>query len=177
MIPRITTITLVFILVFASCKNRQNDYSKVPLSEVKKKFEAVNRALVSKDRERIGAYIERHKLQGMVENPSGLYHLIWGEGSGPKVKTGDVVAISCKVTLLDGTPCYEASTGNPKEFLVGKGGVESGLEMAVLMMRQGQKGKFIMPPHLGHGLLGDNDKIPPMAVLVFDVELLLVIAS
>lgn len=177
MISKILTIALFFCFVFAGCKNRQSDYPKVPLSEAKKKFETINKSLISKDRERISAYIERHGLQEMVESPSGLYHLVWGEAYGPKVKKGDAVAISCKITLLDGTLCYNFSSSNPKEFLVGKGGVESGLEMALLLMQQGQKGKFIMPPHLGHGLLGDNDKIPPMAVLVFDVELLRVIAS
>ena len=60
---------------------------------------------------------------------------------------------------------------------MGKGGVESGLEMAVLLMKDGQKGKFILPPHLGHGLIGDNDKIPPLAILVFDIELLAVIKN
>jgi FKBP-type peptidyl-prolyl cis-trans isomerase FkpA len=39
-------------------------------------------------------------------------------------------------------------------------------------MKQGQKAIFIMPPHLAHGLLGDKNKVPPRATLVYDVELL-----
>ncbi|MDX9846944.1 MAG: FKBP-type peptidyl-prolyl cis-trans isomerase [Tenuifilaceae bacterium] len=176
MIKRLLFISII-IISFASCKNRVNDSPNTPVSEAKKKLEIVNKALVDKDRERIKAYIERHKLEGMEENKSGLFYLVWGKSSGPKVKDGDIVFISHKITLMDGTLCYQSTEENPKEFLVGKGGVEAGLEMAILMMAQGQKGKFILPPHLGHGLLGDNDKIPPMAILVFDVELLLVIAS
>jgi FKBP-type peptidyl-prolyl cis-trans isomerase len=113
----------------------------------------------------------------MEENKSGLYYLVWGDPNGPKVQTGDIVVINYKVSMLDGTELINTEKEKPLEFLVGKGGVEAGLEMAVLLMQQGQKGKFILPPHLGHGLLGDNDRIPPMAVLVFDVELLLVIES
>ena len=171
-------LTITIIVCLASCKNNN---SRTPISsfrETKKKFEIVNKALVQKDKERILAYIERHKLEGMQENKSGLYYLIWGEKIGNKVKEGDIVLINYKIELLDGTLCYNTFTENtPKEFMVSKGGVEAGLELAILLMHQGQKGKFIMPPHLAHGLLGDNDKIPPMAILVFDVELLSVIES
>lgn len=172
---------LFFIIIIASltgCKSKKNNAPNTTVSEAKKKFEIVNKALVQKDKERISAYIERHKLDGMQENQSGLYYLIWGNENGNKVKKGDIVLINYKVELLDGTLCYNTFADNkPIEFMVSKGGVEAGLELAILLMHQGQKGKFIMPPHLAHGLLGDNDKIPPMAVLVFDVELLAVIES
>ena len=174
---RVATIILLIVVAATSCKNNRNNTPKTPVSEAKRKFEVVNRALVDKDRERIQAYISRHRLEGMEENKSGLYHLVWGEANGPQVKTGDIVLISYKISMLDGTVLYNSEEDKPKEFLVGKGGVEAGLEMAILLMQQGQKGKFILPPHLGHGLLGDSDRIPPMAVLVFDVELLMVIES
>ncbi|MDD3567772.1 MAG: FKBP-type peptidyl-prolyl cis-trans isomerase [Bacteroidales bacterium] len=176
-ILRKVAIILFVTIATAACKNRPNNLPKTPVSEAKKKFEVVNRALVDKDRERIEAYISRHRLEGMEENKSGLYYLVWGEGHGPKAKAGDIVLISYKISMLDGTELYSSETDKPKEFLVGKGGVEAGLEMAILHMQQGQKGKFILPPHLGHGLLGDSDRIPPMAVLVFDVELLAIIES
>lgn len=176
------TIRLIFValLIFLStsaCRNKNGNTPKTTVSEAKKRLEVVNRALVDKDKERIEAYISRHRLEGMKENKSGLYYLVWGEPKGPKVKTGDIVVVSYKVSMLDGTELINTENEKPLEFLVGKGGVEAGLEMAVLLMQLGQKGKFILPPHLGHGLLGDNDRIPPMAVLVFDVELLQVIES
>ncbi|MFO8020967.1 MAG: FKBP-type peptidyl-prolyl cis-trans isomerase [Perlabentimonas sp.] len=167
------TIGVVFmLLLFSGC--RQNNEKKPPttLPRAKKNMEKINKVLVDKDKEKIEAYIERRKLKGMKENKSGLYYLVWGEQKGPKVNTGNIVVLDFKVSLLDGTLCYSSKESEPKEFLVGQGGVESGLEMAVLLMHKGQKGKFIMPPHLGHGLLGDNDKIPPLTTLVYDVEIL-----
>ena len=57
-----------------------------------------------------------------------------------------------------------------KVFLVGQGGVESGLEEGVLLLKQGSKATFLMPPHLAHGLVGDDDRIPARAILKYKVE-------
>jgi hypothetical protein len=38
-------------------------------------------------------------------------------------------------------------------------------------MSEGDKAKFIIPSHLGHGLLGDFRKIPPLQVLVINIEI------
>jgi FKBP-type peptidyl-prolyl cis-trans isomerase len=50
--------------------------------------------------------------------------------------------------------------------------VESGLEEGILLLREGDKAKFILPPHLAHGLLGDDNKIPARSIIVYDLELL-----
>jgi FKBP-type peptidyl-prolyl cis-trans isomerase FkpA len=173
--------TILYIIVLAStlaqlaCNQRDNSSPKQSMSEARKQLEHINRVLIDKDKEQIEAYIERHQLFGMSQNQSGLYYLVWGVESEKKAKPGNIVALNYKISLLDGTLCYSSEDGKPKEFMVGKGGVESGLEIGVLLMSLGQKAKFIMPPHLAHGLLGDNDKIPPLAILVFDVELISII--
>lgn len=171
-------LALVAILAFAGCKQTGNGHTKaLNPTETKKRLEHVNRLLVVKDKEQIEAYIERQQLDGMQENKAGLFYLVWGEPTGEQVETNNIVVLNYRVSLLDGTECYSTKKGMPKEFLVGQGGVESGLEMAILLMKEGQKGKFILPPHLGHGLIGDNDRIPPLAILVFDIELLTVIKN
>jgi FKBP-type peptidyl-prolyl cis-trans isomerase len=40
------------------------------------------------------------------------------------------------------------------------------------MLREGDKARFILPPHIAHGLLGDENRIPPRSVIVYEVELL-----
>jgi FKBP-type peptidyl-prolyl cis-trans isomerase len=49
--------------------------------------------------------------------------------------------------------------------------VESGLEEGILLLQEGDKARFIMPPHLAHGLIGDRDKIPARATIIYDLEL------
>ena len=140
-------------------------------------LQEVNKALVNKDKELIEAYIKENNLSGMKDNGSGLYAMIWGDSLGVKPVEGSLVLLDYTVTLLDGTVCYTSENKKPKEFKVGFGGAEAGLDMAVRMMSEGQKGKFILPPHLAHGLLGDNNKIPPRSIIVYDVHLLNVIGK
>ena len=40
------------------------------------------------------------------------------------------------------------------------------------MLNQGGKGRFILSPHLAHGLPGDGNKIPPRAILIYSIEVL-----
>jgi FKBP-type peptidyl-prolyl cis-trans isomerase len=171
----IQIIILFLIVLFVGCNSREEKRPGFSLSDTKKTLEKINKGLVDKDRESIEAYIDRHRLDGVEENKSGLFYLIWEEPTGPKPVAGNIVILDYKVTLLDGTFCYSSENGKPKEFLVGHGGVESGLEMGILLMHQGQRAKLILPPHLAHGLLGDNDKIPPRSIIVYDIHLLTVI--
>ena len=83
-----------------------------------------------------------------------------------------MVTLAYDVSLLDGTHCYGSDSLGFKQFRVGQGGVESGLEEGILMLNKGSKAIFIMPPHLAHGLTGDGDQIPARSVIVYHVELI-----
>jgi FKBP-type peptidyl-prolyl cis-trans isomerase len=46
------------------------------------------------------------------------------------------------------------------------------LEEGILLLKKGSKATFIMPPHLAHGLLGDDDRIPSRAILRYEIEVI-----
>ena len=109
----------------------------------------------------------------MKETSSGLWYAITpGAGRYKNVQTGMLVTLKYRVSLLNGNICYNSDSLGVKQFIVGKGGVESGLEEGILLLKQGDKALFIMPPHLAHGLQGDGNKIPQRAIIVYDVDLL-----
>ena len=140
--------------------------------ETKKFFELYRKNYVTeKDIELIENYIERRGWD-MEVTESGLFYQIYEHGNGKKALNGKNVTINYVVSLLDGTICYDSENLGPKEFVIGKSNEESGLEQGVLMMRAGDKARFIMPPHLAHGLLGDENRIPARAIIVYEVELL-----
>jgi hypothetical protein len=64
-------------------------------------------------------------------------------------------------------PCYEATDSAPKQIIVGRGGVESGVEEGLKTLRKGSRAIFLIPPHLGHGNFGDRVKIPGNSVLIY----------
>jgi FKBP-type peptidyl-prolyl cis-trans isomerase len=74
--------------------------------------------------------------------------------------------------LLDGTPCYQAGEKEPKTIVVGSGGVESGVEEGLLLMKEGTSATLLIPPHLGHGNFGDRNKIPGNSVLIYHLKIL-----
>ncbi len=166
---------LILFLVSLGCRryNTQQPESETESLERKQKeiLMRVNRDLVEEEAKAIDAFAAQKGWQ-IQTSESGLRYMICQNGQGEKAATGKVAELAFTVSLLDGTVCYSSAQSGPKTFRLGKGGVEPGLEEGVLLMRVGDKARFIMPPHLAHGLLGDGDRIPRRAVILYDVELL-----
>jgi FKBP-type peptidyl-prolyl cis-trans isomerase FkpA len=169
---KITAAVLLITIAFGC--NRQP--KKEPITEeqflaTRKKMIEVNKILLKKDEQRIRGYIERQGLT-MKETETGLWYQIEDKGTGIVAERGKIARIAYKVDLLDGTTCYSSEKDGIKEFLIGKGGVESGLEEGILLMHVGGKALFILPPHLAYGLPGDGNCIPARAIIQYHVELL-----
>ncbi len=129
-----------------------------------------NRYMVKTEKELIENYIRRHHLT-MKETGSGLRYVILKKGNGPKARKGDIAVINYTVRLITGDVVYSSETNGPKTFEIGHGNVESGLEEGILLLKKGDKAKFILPSHLAYGLHGDDNRIPPKMPIVYDVEL------
>lgn len=160
------------LFLFCSCRpHQESSLSEKEYAETERALVGANRLLLKKDKESIMTYIEQHKLD-MKESETGLWFSIDRRGHGKTASPGQQITLKYKVSLLDGTICYSSDSLGPKKFTVGKGGVESGLEEGVSMLRAGDLAEFILPPHLAQGLPGDGDKIPARSILIYDVEVL-----
>ncbi len=159
---------LASILFFHACgeKPKQQQPSQV----VQDPMLRANRQLVKEESQLIDSYIKRKGWE-MEKTGTGLRYMIYEKGNGVKAQSGQYAMIDFTVTLLDGTACYSSETTGPQEFRIGQDNVESGLHEALLLMRVGDKGKFILPPHLAHGLIGDMNKIPARSTIIYDVHL------
>lgn len=121
---------------------------------------------------KIALFLEQHPELQMTKTETGLRYMIYKTNSNlEKALPGQKVTIALIIKLLDGTICY-TSAEDPEEFIVDKSDIESGLNEAVKLMTVGDKAKLILPSHLALGLVGDQDKIPPLAILYIDIELL-----
>lgn len=171
-------LLIVFVsFVVASCKNENTDpeQSALPYSVVKKLHQQElldwNKGLVSIDYSVIQKYIERRKWSMQVTE-SGLYYQVYSQTDDIIAEDGLIALFSFKTSLLDGTLVYSSEEFGNRELHLGHNQEELGLNEGIMMMKKGEKARFIMPPHLAFGVPGDGFRVPYYSVLVYEIELL-----
>lgn len=140
-------------------------------AEVFASLEETNKALLETEEQEILDFIDRYGWD-MRETGSGLRYMIFQDGTGEAAARGRIAIVDYSIRLLTGDLVYSSRDEDPLHFQIGRGGVESGLEEGILLMREGDRAKFIMPAHLAHGVPGDGERIPKRAAIVYDVELI-----
>ena len=118
---------------------------------------------------------ENAKRAEIKVTESGLQYEVLVEGNGPKPKATSTVKTHYHGTLIDGT-VFDSSVerNQPAEFPVN--GVIAGWTEALQMMGTGSKWRLHLPYNLAYGARGAGGAIGPYATLVFDVELLDIVA-
>lgn len=106
---------------------------------------------------------------------SGLQYEVLTTGEGDKPNAASTVRTHYHGTLINGE-VFDSSydRGEPAEFPVG--GVIKGWTEALQMMSVGSKWRLYVPHDLAYGEQGAGGAIGPFSTLVFDVELLDIIA-
>ena len=134
-----------------------------------------------KDKKEILIKQRQLKEQQIIENlskdfevtPSGLRYKIINKGNGDSPTKGNKVKVHYKGMLIDETVFDSSYKRNqPIEFNVGIGQVIPGWDEGIMLLKKGEKAKFIIPSNLGYGEAGAGGVIPSNATLVFEVELL-----
>jgi len=169
---KIQIIALFLTTLFFACGE---NYTEQPVYKSDKgrkdTLKKINKYLVKQDAERIQSYIERRGWDLEVTE-TGLWYGIYEKGKGELAQKGQIATFNFSIELLDGTKCYSSDSLGVKRMKIGRGNVESGLEQGLLFMRPGDKAHLILPPYMAHGLLGDFDKIPARAAIVYNIELI-----
>ena len=166
-------ISLLLMSILFACSGRQSSEKKSNKNSptVEESLIKANKQAVKAESEQIDRFLERYHWQ-MEETGSGLRYSIYEKGTGEKAQTGKIATLKYEVRLITGDLIYSSDEDGLKEFLIGRGGVEYGLEEGILLLRVGDRAKFIIPSHLGFGLLGDLDKVPQKSTLIYDLELI-----
>jgi FKBP-type peptidyl-prolyl cis-trans isomerase FklB len=109
--------------------------------------------------------------QGVVTRPSGLQYRVIKTGSGKTPKTSDMVQVTYKGWLIDGTVFDQTKPGQPAEFPAGH--LIPGWVEALTLMKEGDEWELVIPSNLAYGERGAGDGlIPANQTLVFDMTLL-----
>ena len=169
----LTIAVLSVVTMFAACSdNAYNQGDKTTdIRQERAKLEEANRNLVKQEKEIIDEYITNNGLE-FVKTGTGLRYRIANQGDSTLIKSGDIITMEYELRLLNGELLYSSDNGGYKVFVVGRGGVESGLEEAVLYLHKGDEAEIIIPSYLAHGLTGDGIMIPPHATLLYKVKII-----
>jgi FKBP-type peptidyl-prolyl cis-trans isomerase len=139
--------------------------------QLEQQFLEVNKYLRDMHQDHIEAFVERVGWDMKVSS-TGLWYYVDYRGDGKTVQPDSRVSYAFASLLLDGQHCYHANADEPMNIVMGKGGVEAGVEEGLLYMREGDSATFIIPPHLAHGNFGDRNKIPGNTVIIYKVTVL-----
>jgi len=160
-----------------------NEEGEIPTEELKAAFEEMNELLQQRQAEEAKAFTaegekflaENAARDGVTVTESGLQYEVITAGDGEKPLAESKVRTHYHGTLIDGS-VFDSSyeRGEPAEFPVN--GVISGWTEALQMMPVGSKWRLFVPSDLAYGEHGAGDRIAPHSTLVFDVELLDIVA-
>ena len=116
------------------------------------------------------------KKQGVQTTQSGLQYQILKPGTGPSPKANSIVKVNYEGRLIDGTVFDSSIARNQTaEFQVSQ--VIQGWTEGLQLMKEGAEYRFFIPAQLGYGQIGSGDVIEPNSTLIFDVELIEILAK
>lgn len=165
------TLAISSALLLFGCDPPVQEMKDSGPDQVSEQFIRANAYMQQRHQDHIAAFLERVDWPAEV-TPSGLWIVKRKQGDGTGIGENMRVTYAFESTLLDGTPCYQATFENPKQITTGKGGVESGVEQGLQKLSEGAEAIFLIPPHLAHGNFGDMEKIPGNSVLIYHVQVL-----
>jgi len=136
--------------------------------------EAPNQAKT--DDKLIQAYLAQNNIKA-TKLPSGLYYAVTKEGTGDNAKPGQKISMAYLGKTLDGKVFDKNVDDNfhcakSFDFTLGQGSVIRGWDEGIQQLKLGTKATLFIPSAMAYGERGAGGRIPPNAVLIFDVEVL-----
>lgn len=166
-----TLFVLSLLILFASCSEEVQERPK-DVNWTKADSYTLGENIAVNEELKIRLFLEMHKDWELIKTGTGLRYYAYEKGDGPSPKRNQTVQIEYVVSLLDGTECYGTEEDEYEELLVDRSDVETGVQEAIKLLKVGDRAKLIIPSHIGHGLLGDQNKIPPLTTLVVDLYIM-----
>jgi len=132
--------------------------------------------ILVREKDAAAAYLAKAAAAtGAVKTDSGIVYTETTAGTGASPSPADRVKVHYRGTLIDGTE-FDSSYARNEPAVFPLGGVIRCWTEGVQRMKVGGKARLVCPSDLAYGDRG-NEAIPGGAALIFEVELLEVVAA
>ena len=171
---KILIVILLTLQTIVSCDNNDKTQKSVQIVDKKELEELLIEAninMLSQESAIIDSFVNNKNLN-VIKTGTGLRYYIEEAGEGDLIVKGNRVSLEYEVRFLNGKLVYSSDKDGIKTFVVGRGGVESGLEEAILFLRKNSVATIIIPSYLAHGLVGDGNRITQRATLVYKLKVI-----
>lgn len=153
----------------------QEEVNQVMVTFQQKKMEEQRQAvakLAQDNLEKGQKYLaDNGKKDGVTTTQSGLQYQELKAGNGKQPTATDMVKVHYRGTLVDGSE-FDSSYARGEPVTFPLNGVIAGWTEGVQLMKEGGKGRFVIPSDLAYGPGGMGNAIGPNETLVFEIELL-----
>lgn len=170
-------IIMVSLLILLSCngQERRKDHQEPEITDqdreqMRESLINNNRRMMLAEMEMIDAYIREHKLD-MDTTARGVRIKITKEGKGIKPEMMSMVSLDYTIHNLKDEYTYSSDSSGVLEFRLGKSDEPSGLQEALLHMKEGDEALVIIPSFLAYGITGDGNKIGSSETLIYNIRL------
>jgi FKBP-type peptidyl-prolyl cis-trans isomerase len=132
--------------------------------------------LEKEEEDKIENFIGSNPGMNFVLQSSGLYYFELLAGTGVMPAGTDSAFVRYTGTFLDGSVFdSNVDSATPYGFIIGDNIV--GFDEGVMLMKEGGKAKLLLPSKLAYGTYGSYPYIPGYTPLLYDVELIKVVAG
>ena len=123
-----------------------------------------------------GIPVEEYETEGLKPDTSstGLLYYVIRSRTTEQVRRGKLVKLNYTGYLKSDHRIFDSSVKRHEAdtFEIGMGKSIDGWDEGILLMREGEKYRLMIPPDLGYGDYGSFPVVPPYDTLIFDIELL-----
>lgn len=164
-------LPLAVLAVSCECSSQRDNPSQNTEEELRPRNAVEARKdFLEKERAAIQAYLKDRDLK-MDRTGTGLHYQILRDSAAEEiVEPEDEVEFEYDIYLMNGRLLYSSEERGNRSLRVDKEDAEIGLHESLKLLGLGDKGRFILPSHLAFGVGGDQERIPPMTPLVYEIK-------
>ncbi len=171
---RVLGVCIFLSFTLFSCKSdpREKFLDSKPQMNHQEQLIAMQKQELKRDSLAIKSFLEKN-TSNYSETGTGLRYEITKSTELDKVQSGMRVIFKYNMSNLKGETLYSSNQSGYMDMMVDFSQAETGLHELLKKMRYGEEARAVIPYHLGHGIAGDDYKIPPFTSIVMELKILI----